>query len=487
VKPDDKSRRAAKAKVAVVGGGVAGLAAACALANDGVEVTVYERKPFLGGRACSYDHPGVGQVVDNSQHILLGCCTNLREFYQRLGVEDKIRWYKSITFMEPGGRTGVIEPGWLPAPLHSGISFAKFGLLSLRDKLGIARALVALMPGVPEYTDENFLSWLKRHGQSQQAIDRFWAPVLVSSLNEELEACSVKYAGMVLRDAFLKSAEAGAMGVPAAPLSELYGAAEGYITSRGGHVHLRTAVEGMTSLTDGVLLRVNGVEEKFDYAISAVPFHQLGKVLPEGPESDALRTLAGGLKTVPITGIHLWFDRQVTELEHVALLDRNIQWVFQKSKILATKPSSAGVNGGAETPSYLELVVSSSRNMLEMGRGEVLELALKELGEFFPKVREAKLMKAAVVKEVHATFAPSPKSEAHRPGPLTAWPRIFVSGDWTNTGWPATMEGAVRAGYLTAEAVSRAMGRMMGRTTGGAGRYLVPDLKAQGLMRLFKA
>jgi len=480
VTPDEKSRRAAKAKIAVVGGGVAGLAAACALADDGCEVTVYERKPFLGGRACSYDHPGVGQVVDNSQHILLGCCTNLREFYQRLGVADKIRWYKSITFMEPGGRTGVIGPGWLPAPLHSGVSFARFGLLSMRDKLGIARALVALMPGVPEDTDESFLSWLRRHGQTERAIDRFWAPVLVSSLNEELAACSVKYAGMVLRDAFLKSAEAGAMGVPAAPLSEIYGAAEGYITARGGHVHLRTTVEGMTSLADGVLLRVNGVEEKFDYAICAVPFHQLGKVLPEGAESDALQSLAGGLKTVPITGIHLWFDRQVTELEHVALLDRNIQWVFQKSKILESKPESAGAGSSSgEVPSYLELVVSSSRKMLEMSRAEVIELALRELAEFFPKVREAKLLKAAVVKEVHATFAPSPLSEQHRPGPVTGWPRIFVSGDWTNTGWPATMEGAVRAGYLTAEAVSFAMGER--------GRYVVPDLKAQGLMRLFKA
>jgi zeta-carotene desaturase len=288
---------------------------------------------------------------------------------------------------------------------------------------------------------------------------------------------------MVLRDAFLKSAAAGAMGVPAAPLSEIYGAAEGYITARGGRVHLRTAVEGMTSLPDGVLLRVNGADERFDYAISAVPFHQLGKVLPVGAESDRLQALAGGLKTVPITGIHLWFDREVTPLEHVALLDRNIQWVFQKSKILEKKPESTAENASAEVPSYLELVVSSSRKMLEMSRGEVIALALRELGEFFPKVREARLLKAVVVKEVHATFAPSPLSERHRPGPETGWPRIFVSGDWTATGWPATMEGAVRAGYLTAEEVSRAEGR----TTDKAGHYLVPDLKATGLMRLFKA
>ena len=462
-----------KASVGIIGGGLAGLSAACALSEAGYRVTLFERRPFLGGRASSYEHPGTGEVVDNCQHVLLGCCTNLRDFYSRLGVEDKVRWYRRITFIEPDGRSGAIEPSGIPAPFHSSISFAKFGLLSLRDKAGIARALVALMPGVPEDSAEDFLSWLRRKGQTQAAIDRFWAPVLISSLNEDLDKSSVKYAAMVFRDAFLKSAEAGVMGVPAVPLSELYGVAAEYVRARGGEVMLRSAVEPIACNENSVMLRANGEEYNFDYAISAVPFHALGRVLPEGAQAEEVQETVNHLRTVPITGVHLWFDREITPLHHAALLDRNIQWMFQKSKII---PQHAAVNGSG---SYLELVVSSSKTMLAMGRSEIIELAVKELAEFFPTVRDAKLVKATVIKEVNATFAPAPLSEEYRLHPESPWPRLFFSGDWTATGWPATMEGAVRAGYLTAEALSRSTGR--------AETFLVPDLPPQGLMKLFRA
>ncbi len=182
--------------VGIVGGGLAGLSAACALADAGYKVTLFERRAFLGGRASSYEHPGTGEVVDNCQHVLLGCCTNLLDLYHRLGVEDKVRWYKRITFIEPGGRSSFIEASSLPAPFHSAISFLQYKLLSLRDKLGIARALIALLAGVPEDSSEDFLSWLRRKGQTQAAIDRFWAPVLISSLNEDLD----KIFGEVCRD-----------------------------------------------------------------------------------------------------------------------------------------------------------------------------------------------------------------------------------------------------------------------------------------------
>lgn len=466
--PDIKGR-----SVAIVGGGLAGLSAACALADSGYHVTLFERKPFLGGRASSYEHPGTGEVVDNCQHVLLGCCTNLRDLYRRLGVQDKVRWYKRVTFIEPGGRSSAIESSTLPAPFHSSMSFATFGLLSLRDKIGIARALVALMPGVPEESSENFLAWLRRKGQTQAAIDRFWAPVLISSLNEELDKSSVKYAAMVFRDAFLKSAEAGKMGLPMVPLSELYGVAAEYIRARGGQVMLRSAVEQLACSDDGVQLRSNDVEYSFDYVVSAVPFHALGRILPAGKQSEELQQMVNHLRTVPITGVHLWFDREITPLEHAALLDRNIQWMFQKSKIIARQAEAA------DSGSYLELVVSSSKAMLEMGRSQIIELAMKELAEFFPTVREAKLVKSTVIKEVHATFAPAPLSDEFRLFPLSPWPRIFLSGDWTATGWPSTMEGAVRAGYLTAEALSRAAGK--------SERFLISDLPSQGLMKLFPA
>jgi zeta-carotene desaturase len=442
------------------------------MAEGGWDVTLFERKPFLGGRASSYEHPGTGEVVDNCQHVLLGCCTNLRDFYRRLGVEDKIRWYERITFIEPGGRSGCIEPSRLPAPLHTSISFLQFKLLGLKDKAAIARALLGLVAGVPEDSRENFEAWLRRKGQTQTAIDHFWAPVLISSLNEELDKTSVKYACMVFRDAFLKSAEAGRMGVPTVPLSELYGVAERYITSRGGRVLLRSTVEQVSSGLSGVTVRSGEGEFRFDYGISAIPFHHLGRILPESAASNELQRKVSHLRTVPITGIHLWFDREITPLEHASLLDRNIQWMFQKSKILKSK-SAAGAG------SYMELVVSSSKNLMEMGRAEIIALALKELAEFFPAAREARLVKATVIKEVHATFAPAPLSEEFRLFPRSAWPRLFLSGDWTATGWPSTMEGAVRSGYLTAEAVCR--------EAGDSRQFVIPDLKAEGLMRWFRA
>jgi zeta-carotene desaturase len=265
------------------------------------------------------------------------------------------------------------------------------------------------------------------------------------------------------------------MGVPTVPLSELYGVADRYITARGGRVMLRSTVDQVASGLDGVTVRSGEGEFHFDYAISAVPFHHLGRILPESAASNELRRKVSHLRTVPITGIHLWFDREITPLEHASLLDRNIQWMFQKSKILESHTAAESVAGAG---SYMELVVSSSKNLLEMGRAEIIELALKELAEFFPAAREARLVKATVIKEVHATFAPAPLSEEYRVLPASAWPRLFLSGDWTATGWPSTMEGAVRSGYLTAEAVSQAAGE--------AHQFVIPDLKAQGFMRWFR-
>src|ERR1035438_2695424 len=188
-----------RSSVAIVGGGLAGLAAGSALADAGYQVELFERRPYLGGRASSYEHPGTGEVVDNCQHVLLGCCTNLIEFYQRRGVEDKIRWYEQLTFVEPGGRASVIGPSSLPAPLHTAPSFLRATCLNLRDKLAIAAALAVLAPMTPRERGESFLAWLRRHGQTEQAIHRFWKTVLVSALNEDLDRMSVPYAAQVIR------------------------------------------------------------------------------------------------------------------------------------------------------------------------------------------------------------------------------------------------------------------------------------------------
>jgi len=229
--------------VAVVGGGLAGLATACALADSGLQVTVFERRPYLGGRASSYQHPSTGEVVDNCQHVLLGCCTNLIDFYQRLNVEDKIRWFDSLTFLEPGGRASVIGASFLPAPLHTAPAFLRASCLNLVDKLAIAGAMSALAPLTPKDTGENFLAWLRRHGQTDRAIERFWKTILVSALNEDVDRVSVPYAAQVVRESFLKSANAGRMGVPTVPLTELYGAAEGYVRARNGEVLYRATMK----------------------------------------------------------------------------------------------------------------------------------------------------------------------------------------------------------------------------------------------------
>ncbi len=457
--------------VAVVGGGLAGLSAACALASAGFRVTLLERRPYLGGRASSYEHPGTGEVVDNCQHVLLGCCTNLVDFYRRTGVEDRIRWYDRLNFLEPGGRCTPMTPSALPAPFHNAPAFLRMPFLSAGDKLAIARAMLRLVQSPPPETGQNFLDWLRQHGQTQSAIDRFWKVVLVSALNEDLDRMSIHYAAQVFRESFLKSAPAGRMGVPTVPLTELYSAGARYIEARGGEVCLRCAVESFRPAENAVHLTGSGGELAADFAVMSAPFDALLKMLPAGEESAGLRAQLARFETSPITGIHFWFDREITDLDHAVLLDRTLQWMFHKSRILRRREEEG------KAGSYLELVVSSSKALLEKSRSEVLDLALRELKEFFPAAADAQVLKATVIKEVHATYSALPQSDDYRPRTGTAWPRVFLAGDWTLSGWPATMEGAVRSGYLAAEAVSRA--------ASGTARFLVPDLPAKGLMRLF--
>jgi squalene-associated FAD-dependent desaturase len=469
--------------VAIAGGGLAGLAAGCALAEAGFRVSLFERRPYLGGRASSYQHPGTGEIVDNCQHVLLGCCTNLLDFYRRAGVQDKIRWYEKLTFLEPGGRASVIAPSGLPAPLHTAPAFLRADCLNFRDKMAIGRAMAALVPGIPADCGEPFLDWLKRHGQTGRAIERFWKTILVSALNEDLDRVSVPYAAQVVRESFLKSAAAGRMGIPSVPLTDLYNTTGDYIRARGGEIQFRAGMESFRAEGSQVSVTTNGQEQKFDYLVLAVPFDVLGRMLPKTQSAAPLAAALGQFSTSPITGIHLWFDRQISELDHAVLLDRTIQWMFHKSRLIDSRNNDSRNkesrnNESSENGSYVELVVSCSRSLVEKSKPEIVDLAVKEAQEFFPGARDAKLLKSTVIKEVHATYSPRPGMDQHRPKPETAWPRVFLAGDWTATGWPATMEGAVRSGYLAAEALTRFVG-------GTGARFLVPDLAPSGLMRLF--
>jgi squalene-associated FAD-dependent desaturase len=489
--------------VAVAGGGLAGLAAACALADSGFRVTLFERRPYLGGRASSYEHPGTGEVVDNCQHVLFRVCTNLVEFYRRIGVEDKIRWFDEMTFIEPGGRTSVMRASPLPAPLHTAPSFLRFRFLNARDKLVISRALAALTLGPQPDTGQSFQHWLQRHHQTQNAIERFWKPILVSALSEDLDLISISSAAKVVRES-MKSPAARHMGVPSIPLTELYNRAGDYIRARGGEIRFRNSLEAFSPGASQVNVRVSETEEKFDYLVLALPFENLDRVLPLGAEAAPLRDQISHFESAPITGIHLWFDRQITDLDHAVLLDRTIQWMFHKSRLLqpgVATSVSTGTSGKAReghdlsraaarnsdrafTPeaagSYIELVVSASKSLIDKSRSEIVDLALKEVREFFPATRAANLVKSTVIKEVHATYSPRPGIDRHRPQQSTQWPRVFLAGDWTATGWPATMEGAVRSGYLAAEALTRSAGMT-------DSHFLAPDLPPKGLMRLFRS
>ena len=483
--------------VAVVGGGLAGLAAACALSSNGFQVTLFEKRPFLGGRASSYEHPGTGEVVDNCQHVLFSVCTNLVEFYKRIGVADQIRWYDEMTFIEPGGRTSKMKSSSLPAPLHTAPSFFGFSFLTIADKLSIARALAPLTLTEQRDTGQSFEQWLDRHGQTKNAIARFWRPILISALSEELDRISISAAAQVVRES-MKSPAARQMGVPALPLTDLYNAAGDYIRAHGGEIHFRQPIEGFSqdSLRVKLDLRSKKVDAKtgdaplptavagsgndesdvFDYLILALPFDAVERILPNAPESAPIREQISHFENSPITGIHLWFDRQISDLDHAVLLDRTIQWMFHKSRL---QPMRAQ-NGNTAEGSYIELVVSSSKSLIDKSRAEIVDLALREVREFFPAARKANLVKSTVIKEVNATYSPRPGIDAHRPTPITAWPRVFLAGDWTATGWPATMEGAVRSGYLAAEALARAAGR-------NDLHFLSPDMAATGLMRLFSS
>jgi zeta-carotene desaturase len=474
------SQASSQPSVAIAGGGLAGLAAACALADSGFRVTLFERRPYLGGRASSYEHPGTTEVVDNCQHVLFRVCTNLLEFYRRIGVEDKIRWFDKMTFIEPGGRASVMHASPLPAPLHTAPSFLQFPFLNAKDKFVISRAIAALTLTAQRDTGQSFLDWCRRHAQTENAIERFWKPILVSALSEDLDLISISYAAQVVRES-MKSPAARHMGVPNIPLTDLYNKAGDYIRARGGEIRFRNALEAFSPGSNKVQISIAGreeglKEESFDYLVLALPFNTIARVLPETPEAAPLREKLTHFESCPITGIHLWFDRQISDLDHAVLLDRTIQWMFHKSRLLSTRAAAADVES---TGSYIELVVSASKSLIDKSRSEIVDLALKEVREFFPAARDANLVKSTVIKEVHATYSPRPGIDAYRPPQITAWPCIFLAGDWTATGWSATMEGAVRSGYLAAEAVIQAAGFR-------SRRFVSADLPASGLMRLVR-
>jgi zeta-carotene desaturase len=455
--------------VVVVGGGLAGTAAALALSQGGAgtsgnSITVLDRRPTLGGRAYSYPHPALEEVVD-SQHVILGCCTNLIDLFEQAGAADTIRWYNELFFLEPNGNRTRLAPGLLPAPSHQTMSFLRAPMLGLGDKIGIARGLMEFLRGYPDSDAESFATWLKRTHQTEGAIRHFWEPVVVGALNDGFDNCSTKYAGKVFHESFLRSPQAGRLGIPALPLSEWLSPLTDLAQSRGVDVRVKT---GMTALEQiaGDRWRVTTDGAVFEAAnvILAVDFKQTQGILRGLPEGASIASGLDHFIAAPITTVHLWYDREVIDVDHAVLLDTRIQWIFTKSRIRRW-PAARGT--------YLELVISASWPELKLGREAILASALEELALFFPTVKDARLVKSCVLKEARATFSVTPGLDQHRPTQKMQWPGLFLAGDWTATEWPSTMEGAVRSGRLAAAALM-----------GDAARYLSQELPATGLMPL---
>lgn len=464
----------------VIGGGLAGLSAGIALAEAGWRVRLFEQRPFLGGRATSYVLPD-GEHVDNCQHVTLGCCTNLEDFYRRVGAQDKIRYFDRLLFQDPQGRRGTMKAGVLPAPLHMTGSFLTFAPLTAADKKAIAGALLDILRGSGHTADLDerggisMLEWLRRRNQTSRAIERFWRVVLVSALDEELERTDARFGVDVFWKGFLSNRSGYRMGVPAVPLAELYDGCKAEIERRGGEVNLRMPVRAI-HFREGALEKVEfggGKCESAEAYVIAVPHENLAQLLPADIK-EKVPSLAHleNIHVSPITGVHFWFDREVMREPFVTLLDTTTQWIFNKTALYA------GKNGAGEKKSqYLQLVISASYDLLQKPRQEIIDLCLGEVRQALPAAREARLLKATVIKEAAATFSPQPGVDRWRPMQQTSVRGLFLAGDWTDTGWPATMEGAVRSGYLAAEAVLR---------VAGTPKTIVrPDLRVDGLVRMF--
>lgn len=435
--------------ILIIGGGLAGLAAAQALGRRGFRVELWEARNRLGGRASSFQDAATGQLIDACQHVSMGCCTNLAHFCKIGGLGHLMQPQPTLYFMTPDRRVSRFRADPFPAPLHLLRSFAAAHYLTWAEKFRIAWGLIQLQRRA-EDDDPPFHDWLIQHRQTPRMIDRFWGLVLVSALNESPDRVGLKYARKVFSDGFLKHPRGFEIEIPSVPLGQLYGdALIGQLRAHNADVQFQRAARRL--LIDGD--RVSGVEDRqgeiarADWYIAAVPFDRLLGLLPEDVVArHAAFANLRKLETSPITSVHCWFDRRPTELPHIVLMDSIGQWVFNRGETAAGEW-------------YVQVVVSAARQFRGLGHEEVQRRVVAELRERLPALAGAKLLRARVVTEHAATFSAVPGVDRWRPAQISPIQNLLLAGDWTATGWPATMEGAVRSGYLAAEAILARAGR----------------------------
>ncbi|MBA4187338.1 MAG: Carotene 7,8-desaturase [Planctomycetaceae bacterium] len=448
-------------RVAVIGGGLAGLACAAALGSRGFRVTVLESRRRLGGRASSFADPDSGQLVDACQHVSMGCCTNLDHFFGTIGVSHLLSPQPRLHFVTPDRKRSVFKADPWPAPFHLGRALMGAHYLTPAEKLRVAWGFLALLREKPD-ADPPLRDWLLAHRQTERTISRFWGVVLVSALNETVDRLGLKYARKVLVDGFMRHRDGFVVHLPTVPLGRLYGEElSNWFGQHGVEVRENAAVRSVVATRDGVqhLAMRDGTTVNADWFVLAVPFERVADLLPESlvAQEPYFGNIAN-LTPSPITSVHLWFDREVQSLPHAVLVDCLGHWVF---------------NRGEVTPGefYLQVVISATRALRELGHDEIRRRIVTELGQVFPALGQAKVLRSKVVTEHTATFSAVPGVDQWRPPQASPVPNLAVAGDWTATGWPATMEGAVRSGYLAAEAILARAGRPQ--------RILRPDLGTQ--------
>jgi squalene-associated FAD-dependent desaturase len=434
--------------ILILGGGLAGLAAATALAPFGFQVSILESRDRLGGRASSFEDPATGYMVDNCQHVSMGCCTNFAHFCRTIGIDHLLRPQPCLFFMTPDRRRSRFRADPWPAPFHLARSFLGAHYLTPAEKIRIAYGLACIKRADDE-ADPPFQDWLTNHRQTPRTITRFWGLVLTSALNELPERIGLRYARKVFVDGFLRHRRGFEVEMPSVPLGRLYG--EELQAWLGGHnvqVQFQTGVASIKVDRQHVLgleLRGGRIMEA-DHYIAAIPFDRLLDLLPdaiveEHPYFNNLRRL----ETSPITSVHLWLDRPIMDLPHVVLVDCVGQWVFNRGQTSASEY-------------YVQVVVSAARQFRGLRHEEVQRRVTAELRDLFPAARSATVLRGRVVTEHAATFSAVPGVDRWRPKQASPLENLFVAGDWTATGWPATMEGAVRSGYLAAQALLQKRG-----------------------------
>lgn len=453
--------------VVVAGGGLAGIAAAMALARCGVQVTLLEARRRLGGRTGSFSTDVDGQVetVDYCQHVGMGCCTNLRQLIDWLGQATAWHEYSDLHFYYADGLyQRLIALPYVPAPLHLMPWLAQWPGLRCRDRLRIARGMLAVQRlKLDDSLDAlSAHEWLQAHGQTEHCLAQFWNTIIVSALGEQLDRVNLASVVKVLQDGFLKHREAFHLLVPKRPLDQLFNAeAAGRLRELGVTLGFDAPVQSVAQNGRGWLVTSRSAKHAADAVVLAMPWHAIQRLAERSPIAplSAVAERCGQLASSPITGVHTWWDRAWFEHPQAAIVGRLCQWVFSDPTAEVTPAEQSDSSGKSLQAYYYQIVISASRS-LPSGNPKLVEQLIREdLATVFPRSRDAKLLRFKVVTDPQAVFSVAPQSLNYRPLTTDAGAGLVLAGDWTRTGWPATMEGAILSGFKAAEALFDSWGR----------------------------